>query len=132
MILALVGLEDDLRFASLAHVPPEGAPEIAKAGAAVFNDWRKCAPAAAIPPDSPGIVEGIAPRPDVEDTRGAQTDCGGRASVISDMLPDQRGIEERTEATGCAPEGPPSRNAPAASPAATQAGRDQLSACSRQ
>jgi hypothetical protein len=32
MILALVGLEDDLRFASLAHGPPEGAPEIAKAG----------------------------------------------------------------------------------------------------
>jgi hypothetical protein len=29
---ALVGLEDDLRFASLAHGPPEGAPEIAKAG----------------------------------------------------------------------------------------------------
>jgi hypothetical protein len=31
MILALVGLDDDLPIASLAHGPSEGAPEIAKA-----------------------------------------------------------------------------------------------------
>src|SRR6185369_8633468 len=68
-------------------------------GAAVFNHRRECAPAAAINPDSPGIVEGIAPRPDVEDAGGPQTELRRESSGNQRYVADQRGIEERTEAT---------------------------------
>jgi hypothetical protein len=43
-------------------------------GAAVFDARRERAPAAAVDADVSGIVEGVAPRPDIEDARRAQAE----------------------------------------------------------
>ena len=80
-----LGIDSDWAFAT-------GAP-----GAAVLNHWRE-SPAAAINPDSPRIVEGIAPRPDVEDAGGSQPELWREGSGNQRYVADQRRIEERTEA----------------------------------
>src|SRR5215831_6697874 len=67
-------------------------------GAAVLDERRECAAAAAINADIAGIVEGVAARLDVEDPGCAQPVLRRQRTSDQREIADQRGVEERAEA----------------------------------